>query len=296
MAPVIEVENLTKMFGSFRALDQFNLSVEEGSVHGFLGPNGSGKSTTIRTLLGVLHPTSGAATVLGRDPRRHPEILRRIGYVPGDVSLWPNLTGRETFRALESLRGRKVDRHREEELIEAFHLDPDKRAREYSTGNRRKVSLIAALSVGAELLILDEPTAGLDPLMEQTFIEAIRWEKERGTSVLLSSHIMSEVEKLCDFVTVIKEGRAVESGGIDELRHLSAHQITATVEELTPQVRALPDLEVHGRDIHVTANREDVPAILRLILEAGGEGITATPASVEELFLRHYTQEESSSR
>lgn len=291
MAPVIKVEDLVKEFGSFRALDEFNLTVEEGSVHGFLGPNGSGKSTTIRILLGVLHPTSGTAEVLGRDPRRHPEVLRRIGYVPGDVSLWPNLTGRETLRALESLRGRRIDRDREDELIEAFQLDPDKKAREYSTGNRRKVSLVAALSVGAELLILDEPTAGLDPLMEQTFVEAIREEKRRGTTVLLSSHIMSEVEKLCDSVTVIKEGRAVESGGVSELRHLSAHRITATLPALTPGLRDLDNVEFEDGQLRVTVNREDVSDVLRLVLDAGGEGVTSTPASIEELFLRHYSNE-----
>ncbi|AGF73784.1 ABC transporter ATP-binding protein [Corynebacterium halotolerans] len=292
---MIEVQDLTKNFGDFRALNEFNLSVEKGSIHGFLGPNGSGKSTTIRTLLGVLHPTSGTVRVLGRDPRRHPDVLRRVGYVPGDVSLWPNLTGRETLRALESLRGRQVDRDREDELIDAFQLDPDKRAREYSTGNRRKVSLVAALSVGAELLILDEPTAGLDPLMEQTFVDVIRQEKKRGTTVLLSSHIMSEVEKLCDSVTVIKEGRAVESGSISELRHLSAHRITATVPEPTPELRELAGAEFKDAQLRVTANREDVSHILRLILTAGGEGITATPTSVEELFLRHYSDDQSTS-
>lgn len=295
MTAVIEVQNLTKNFGTFRALNEFNLSVEKGSIHGFLGPNGSGKSTTIRTLLGVLHPTSGTVRVLDRDPRPHPDVLRRVGYVPGDVSLWPNLTGRETLRALESLRGRKVDRDREDELIDAFQLDPDKRAREYSTGNRRKVSLVAALSVGAELLILDEPTAGLDPLMEQTFVDVIRQEKKRGTTVLLSSHIMSEVEKLCDSVTVIKEGRAVESGSISELRHLSAHQISAVVPELTPELRELAHVEFENSQLRVTANREDVSHILRLILDAEGEGITSTPTSVEELFLRHYSDDKSAS-
>ncbi len=286
--PVIDIQDLVKEFGTFRALDGFNLSVSEGSIHGFLGPNGSGKSTTIRILLGVLHATSGTATLLGKDPRRHPEVLRRIGYVPGDVALWPTLTGRETLRALESLRGRKVDPAREEELIGAFRLDPDKKAREYSTGNRRKVSLVAALSVGADVLILDEPTAGLDPLMEQTFIEQIRKEQERGATVLLSSHIMSEVEKLCEFVTVIKEGRTVESGRISRLRHLSAHEITATVPAPGPALRTLEGATVEDGHFRITAAREEVPEILQLILDAGGEGITATPASVEEMFLRHY--------
>lgn len=229
MTPVIEIHDLVKIFGTFRALDGLNLTVEAGTIHGFLGPNGSGKSTAIRILLGVLHATSGTAAVLGKNPRRSPDVLKRVGYVPGDVSLWPSLTGREVFRALESLRGRPVNLRREEELIEAFKLNPDKKCREYSTGNRRKVSLIAALSSGAEAFILDEPTAGLDPLMEQEFVEQIRRERDGGATVLLSSHIMSEVEKLCDYVTIIRDGRTVESGSMADLKHLSTHDIAARV-------------------------------------------------------------------
>ncbi|MDO5511529.1 ABC transporter ATP-binding protein [Corynebacterium sp.] len=288
MNAVIEARNLGKTFGSFRALDNFNLSVERGSIHGFLGPNGSGKSTTIRILLGVLHATSGSATVLGKDPRRQPEILKRVGYIPGDVSLWPSLTGREVFRALESLRGRPIDRQREEELIEAFHLDPDKKTREYSTGNRRKVSLVAALSVGAEVLILDEPTAGLDPLMEQVFVEQIRNEQERGATVMLSSHIMSEVEKLCDHVTIIREGQTAESGSVETLRHLSAHEITARVSRETPELTAIEGATFDGSRFHATVSREAVPDVLRLVLDAGGEDITSAPASIEDVFLQHY--------
>lgn len=286
MTIVIDVQDLTKTFGDFRALDSFNLSVEEGTIHGFLGPNGSGKSTTIRILLGVLHATSGTATVLGEDPRRNPEVLKRIGYIPGDVSLWPTLTGREVFRALESLRGRKIARRRENELIDAFRLDPDKKTREYSTGNRRKVSLVAALSVGADLLILDEPTAGLDPLMEQVFVEQLRRERGRGATVLLSSHIMSEVEKLCDDVTIIKNGRRAETGSVEKLRHLSAHEITAHVSRETPKLLELGTVE-NGR-FHATVARDQVPHVLRAVLDAGGEDITSTPASIEEMFLQHY--------
>ncbi|GAB2516598.1 putative ABC transporter ATP-binding protein YbhF [Corynebacterium atrinae] len=288
MSPVINAENLTKRFGTFRALDGFNLAVEEGSIHGFLGPNGSGKSTTIRILLGVLHPSAGSATVLGEDPRRYPEVLKMVGYVPGDVALWPALTGREVFRALESLRGTRVDPRREEELIDAFKLDPDKKTRDYSTGNRRKVGLIAALSFGAEVLILDEPTAGLDPLMEQVFIHEVRKERDRGATVLLSSHIMSEVEKLCDAVTVIKDGRTVESGTIEQLRHLSAHEITAVVTNPTSELQHLPDSHIEGNHFHVTVAKDDVSRILQLILDSGGVDITATPASLESLFLSHY--------
>ena len=288
MTPVIEIHDLVKIFGTFRALDGLNLTVEAGTIHGFLGPNGSGKSTAIRILLGVLHATSGTAAVLGKNPRRSPDVLKRVGYVPGDVSLWPSLTGREVFRALESLRGRPVNLRREEELIEAFKLNPDKKCREYSTGNRRKVSLIAALSSGAEAFILDEPTAGLDPLMEQEFVEQIRRERDGGATVLLSSHIMSEVEKLCDYVTIIRDGRTVESGSMADLKHLSTHDIAARVSRETPALKALTDATIKGGQVHITAARQDVSRILRIILEAGGEDITATPASLEEMFLSHY--------
>lgn len=288
MTTVIDVRDLTKTFGDFRALDNFNLRVEQGTIHGFLGPNGSGKSTTIRILLGVLHATSGTATVLGEDPRRNPAVLKRIGYIPGDVSLWPSLTGREVFRALESLRGSPVNREREAELIEAFKLHPDKKTREYSTGNRRKVSLVAALSVGAEVLILDEPTAGLDPLMEQVFVEEIRKEQARGATVLLSSHIMSEVEKLCEYVTIIRDGQTAETGSVEKLRHLSAHEITARVSRETSGLREIEGSTFDDGTFHVTVGREQVPDVLRRVLEAGGEDITSAPASIEEMFLQHY--------
>ena len=289
--PVIEVTGLTKKFGTFRALDNFTMSVEEGTIHGFLGPNGSGKSTTIRILLGVLHPTSGTARVLGKDPRRHPSILRRVGYIPGDVALWPTLTGREVFRALESLRGRPTDRDREEELIEAFKLDPDKKTRDYSTGNRRKVSLVAALSTGADVFILDEPTAGLDPLMEQVFVRELTRERDRGATVLLSSHIMSEVEKLCDHVTIIRDGRAAESGSVEKLLPLSAHEITARVSRETSALAALPGAEWRDDTFRITTARDEVPRILRLVLDAGGVDVTSTPASLEDMFLQHYGDE-----
>lgn len=296
MDPIIDVRNLVKTFGAFRALDGFNLSVGEGTIHGFLGPNGSGKSTTIRILIGVLHATSGSVRVLGEDPRKNPRILKGVGYVPGDVSFWPNLTGREVFRALESLRGKQVDRDREAELITRFNLDPDKRTREYSTGNRRKVSLVAALSTEAELLILDEPTAGLDPLMEEVFVEELRKERDRGATVLLSSHIMSEVEKLCDAVTVIKDGRSVESGTVAEMKYLSNHEITAHVSRETTQLRKLDNAHLDGEHFRVTASREEVPGILQLVLDAGGRDITASPTSVEEMFLSHYQASDQAER
>lgn len=289
--PALSVADLTVTFGDFRAVDGLSLDLEQGSIHGFLGPNGSGKSTTIRTLLGLLHPTSGTVRVLGRDPRRAPETLKDVGYVAGDVALWPNLTGAETFRALESLRGRPSDRAREAELIEAFDLDPTKKAREYSTGNRRKVSLIAALSINARVLILDEPTAGLDPLMEEQFIRETRRANAAGASVLLSSHILSEVERLCDYVTVIKQGRVVERGHLSQLRHLSAHTVTATLPDPESARRladVLPNATSEHDTLRVTTPADHVSTTLRRILDAGGEGITSTPASLESIFLQHY--------
>ncbi|WP_018298183.1 ABC transporter ATP-binding protein [Corynebacterium lubricantis] len=286
--PVLEVRSVVKKFGDFRALDEFDLTVEQGSVHGFLGPNGSGKSTAIRTLLGVLHPTSGEVRVLGKDPRKNPEILKRIGYVPGDVSLWPTLTGAEVLRTLESMRGVPTDRKREAELIDAFGLDPSKKTRDYSTGNRRKVSLVAALSFGAEVLILDEPTAGLDPLMEAEFVEQIRRENANGVSVLLSSHILSEVEKLCNYVTVIKEGRAVEHGTISQIRHLSTHTVTGRVSRETLIDGGVTDAT--GLTTF-TVERDEVPALLQKLLDAHATDITTQPSSLEEIFMRHYETE-----
>lgn len=270
---VINIEQLTVTFGAFRALDGLTMEVAQGSIHGFLGPNGSGKSTTIRTLLGLLHPSAGKVRVLGEDPRAYPAVLQRVGYVPGDVSLWPNLTGAETLRALEALRGIPSNRAREAELIDAFDFDPTKRAKSYSTGNRRKVLLVAALSMDAELLILDEPTAGLDPLMERVFQEQLRQANHNGATVLLSSHILSEVEALCDNVTVIKQGRVVGGGSIESLRELSGHKVTANVD---------------GEHITRTIPETEVNALLADLLRRDATNIGVTTASLEETFLRHY--------
>lgn len=272
--PAISVDNLTVKFGDFRAVDDLSLQLEPGSVHGFLGPNGAGKSTTIRTLLGLLKPDEGSVSILGVDPHKDPKVLSRIGYVPGDVALWPNLTGGEVLSALAALRGRPSSEKRQSELIDAFALDTTKKTRDYSTGNRRKVSLIAALSIDAEVLILDEPTAGLDPLMEEVFVTEIQRLKDEGTSVLLSSHILSEVEKLCDYVTVIKDGQVVESGLLSQLRHLSSYTLTAH----------MPD----GETREVTAAPDDITPELQKLIDAGGQHITSQPASLETIFLQHY--------
>lgn len=273
---IITINNLTIQFGSFKALDGLSMSVQEGAIHGFLGPNGAGKSTTIRTLLGLLHPRRGEVRVLGEDPKSNPAVLQRVAYVPGDVTLWPNLTGFETLRALEALRGRPSNRQREKELIDAFELDPAKKAKSYSTGNRRKVLLVAALSADADLLIMDEPTAGLDPLMEREFQTQLRFENERGASVLLSSHILSEVEALCSSVTVIKAGRVAQEGKIDTLRELAGHKITAIVR---------------GERREYTVPETQVNEILGTLLAQGATNISVTTASLEETFLKAYAHD-----
>jgi ABC-2 type transport system ATP-binding protein len=227
MAPAIEITGLVKAFGPFRALDELDLEVHPGEVHGFLGPNGSGKSTTIRVILGLLRADAGQVSLLGGDPWRDAvELHRRLAYVPGDVNLWPRLTGGEIIDLFGRLRA-DVDPARRDELLDQFELDPTKRARTYSKGNRQKVALVAALASSAELLILDEPTSGLDPLMEAVFQRCIGQVKAEGRTVLLSSHILAEVEALCDRVSIIRGGRTVQSGTLDELRHLTHTAITA---------------------------------------------------------------------
>ena len=231
--PAIAIQGLVKTFGSTRALDGLDLEVAEGEVHGFLGPNGAGKSTTIRVLLGLLRADSGSATLLGGDPWREATALhRRLAYVPGDVTLWPNLSGGEAIDLLGRLRG-GLDERRRASLLERFELDPTKKGRAYSKGNRQKVALVSALASDVELLILDEPTSGLDPLMEEVFRECVSEERSRGRTVLLSSHILSEVEALCDRVTIIRAGRTVETGTLSELRHLT--RITIEAETLDGQ-------------------------------------------------------------
>src|SRR6478672_7715281 len=226
----IEISGLVKTFGQFRALDDLDLTVAAGEVHGFLGPNGAGKSTTIRVLLGLLRKDAGEVRLLGGDPWHDTAALhRRLAYVPGDVSLWPNLSGGETIDLLLRMRGVTAEPTRRAELLERFQLDPTKRGRAYSKGNRQKVALVAAFAAPVELLLLDEPTSGLDPLMEQVFNECLAEHKAAGTSVLLSSHILSEVERLADRVTIIRRGRTVESGSLDELRHLRRNRVRAEV-------------------------------------------------------------------
>ena len=290
----ISATGLVKTFGRTRALDGLDLTVRTGEVHGFLGPNGAGKSTTIRVLLGLLRADAGTATLLGGDPWRDAtELHRRLAYVPGDVTLWPNLSGGEVIDLLGRMRGGLSPRRRAD-LLERFELDPKKKGRAYSKGNRQKVGLVAALASDAELLILDEPTSGLDPLMEEVFQECIREERQSGRTVLLSSHILSEVEALCDRVTIIRNGVAVESGTLDELRHLTRTSIDAELAAPPNGLSSLPgvhDLVVDGNRVRCEVDTSKLDAVLRRLSETGVRSLTSRPPTLEELFLRHYKDE-----
>jgi ABC-2 type transport system ATP-binding protein len=293
MANAIEIRALRKSFGRTTALDGLDLTVRTGEVHAFLGPNGAGKTTTIRILLGLLRKDGGEATLLGGDPWRDAVALhRRLAYVPGDVTLWPGLTGGEIIDLLGRLRG-GLDPKRRQALIERFDLDPAKKARAYSKGNRQKVALIAALASGAELLLLDEPTAGLDPLMEATFRGCITEERQHGRTVLLSSHILAEAEALSDRVTIIRDGRAVESGTLAEMRHLTREIIDA---ELAAPVSLadLPgvhDLESDGLRVRCEVDHPVLNDVLARLATAGVRSLTCRPPTLEELFLSHYSTE-----
>jgi len=292
VSSTIEVRGLVKTFGTTRALDGLDLGVAPGEVHGFLGPNGAGKSTTIRVLLGLLRSDGGTASVFGLDPWRDAtDIHRRLAYVPGDVSVWPNLSGGETIDLLLRMRDldpRSTDRDR---LLERFELDPSKKGRAYSKGNRQKVALVAALAAPTDLLILDEPTSGLDPLMEQVFNECLAEHKAAGTTVLLSSHILSEVERLADRVTIIRRGRAVESGSLADLRHLRRNRVRAEVSGPVPDLGGLDgvhDVAVDGRVVSASVDPAGLPPLLSALHHAGVVSLTSTPPTLEELFLDAY--------
>ncbi|MEU0336411.1 ABC transporter ATP-binding protein [Streptomyces sp. NPDC006193] len=291
MTKAITVSGLHKSFGRTRALDGLDLDVETGEVHGFLGPNGAGKSTTLRVLLGLLRADAGAAQVLGRDPWREAvEVHRRIAYVPGDVTLWRNLSGGEVIDLYGRLRG-GLDPRRRTELIDRFELDPTKKGRAYSKGNRQKVALVAAFASDVDLLILDEPTSGLDPLMEEVFRRCVREERERGRTVLLSSHILGEVEQLCDRVSIVRKGRTVESGSLAELRHLTRTSVTAELASPPDGLGRLPgvhDLDVQGRRVRLQVDTDRLDGVLRALGDRGIRSLTSTPPTLEELFLRHY--------
>ena len=290
MSDAIAVSGLTKSFGATRALDGLDLTVRPGEVHGFLGPNGAGKSTTVRILLGLLRADAGSAQVLGGDPWHDTASLhRRLAYVPGDVTLWPNLTGGEVIDLLGRMRG-GIDPKRRARLLERFELDPTKRGRTYSKGNRQKVALIAALASDVELLLLDEPTSGLDPLMEETFRACIREERGNGRTVLLSSHILAEVEALCDRVSIIRAGRTVEAGTLADMRHLSRTSISADLAMPTDLSGAVGvhDLVVDGTRVSFDVDNDALDAVLRQLSAAGVRSLVSRPPTLEELFLRHY--------
>ena len=290
----VDVEGLTKSFGRVHALSGLDLTVPTGQVTGFLGPNGSGKSTTIRILLGLLRSDGGRATVLGGDPWADAVQLHRlIAYVPGDVTLWPNLTGGQAIDILCRLSG-PLDPRRKDAMLERFELDPTKKARTYSKGNRQKVALVAALASQAELLLLDEPTSGLDPLMEAAFMESIREAKAAGRSVLLSSHIFAEVEKLADRVTIIRDGVTVEAGTIAELRHLTRSQVTVVVNGGVGGLAALSgvhDLRHDGGRVTFAVDDAELPTVLAAVARLQPRSLVANPPSLEDLFLSHYSDE-----
>ena len=292
---IVETHALTKTFGRASALDGLDLTVAEGEVHGFLGPNGAGKSTTIRILLGLMRATSGRARVFGLDPWAEPLTTHRdIAYVPGDVSLWPGLTGGEAIDLLTSLRG-GADPARRERLINEFEFDPRKKARTYSKGNRQKVALIAAFARPARLYILDEPSSGLDPVMESVFSRQVERARSEGATVLLSSHILSEVERLCDRVTIIRSGVAVESGTLTELRHLSrtTFRVAGVAATVLANLAGVHDLRDAGSAIsdavEFEADADAIPAVLSALSAHTVDSLTVEPASLESLFLRHYS-------
>ncbi|MFS0658937.1 ABC transporter ATP-binding protein [Niallia alba] len=292
---IVKATNLTKKFGSFTALDGVNMEIKEGEVYGFIGPNGAGKSTTIRILLGMLRASQGEAKIFGKDVWSDAvAIHKRISYVPGDVNLWPNLTGGEVIDLFMKMNG-YVNPEKREELIKKFDFDPTKKSRTYSKGNRQKVALIAAFASDADLYILDEPTSGLDPLMEQIFQECVSDAKRAGKSVLLSSHILSEVEKLCDRVGIIRQGKIIETGTLNELRHLTRTNLTIKTKEpivSLNELKGIHNIEEKGSELSFQVDTEEMDAVIRYISGFGLLKLESAPPTLEDLFMRHYQGEE----
>ncbi|HYG83511.1 MAG TPA: ABC transporter ATP-binding protein [Verrucomicrobiae bacterium] len=288
---IIAIKDLHKNFGKAKALNGLELSVKQGEIHGFLGPNGAGKSTTIRILLGLLRKTRGTVSLFGRDPwREATELHRRLAYVPGDVNLWPNLSGGEAIDLLGTLRG-NFNTMRRNELIERFKLDPTKKCNAYSKGNRQKVAIISALASDVDLYILDEPTSGLDPLMQSIFNEEMAKLKQQGKTVLLSSHVLAEVEALCDQITIIKEGRTVEAGTLNELRQLTRTTVEVRTEQPISKLETIPgafDIEQRGTHARLKVEPASLDEVMRHLAKFTITSLTATPPTLEELFLKHY--------
>ncbi|MDV2581960.1 ABC transporter ATP-binding protein [Alkalibacillus haloalkaliphilus] len=288
---VLETQSITKRFGKVEALKGVDLKVEKGEVLGFIGPNGAGKSTTIRVLLGIIKANSGEAKIFGQDVWKDAvELHKRMAYVPGDVNLWPNLTGGQVIDYFISLRGAQVNKKRKKELVERFQLDPTKKCGTYSKGNRQKVALIAAFAAEADLYILDEPTSGLDPLMERVFQQCVIEAKERGSSVLLSSHILSEVEKLCDHVAIIRDGVVIESGSLTELRHLTRTHLyieTKSSVDLSSELGVFEwKQEKDGYSFQVDS--DSLSTVMKKVSEHGLLKVESAPPTLEDLFMRHY--------
>lgn len=288
---IVQTHNLTKKFGKFTALDQVNLHVNEGEVYGFIGPNGSGKSTMIRLLLGMIKATKGEATIFGMDAWKDAvDIHKRIAYVPGDVNLWPNLTGGEVIDLFMKLRG-TGNKKRREEMIEKFKLDTSKKCRNYSKGNRQKVALVAAFASDADLYILDEPTSGLDPLMERVFQECVLDAKKDGKSILLSSHILSEVEKLCDRVGIISEGKMIETGTLSELRHLTRTNLLVETKLKViglQEQRGISSIKETGQVLSFQVDAEELDAVIKYVSQFGIVRLESAPPTLEDLFISHY--------
>ena len=299
--PIIEVKSLTKLFGKFKALDSVSFSVNEGEVHGFLGPNGAGKSTTIRTMLGIYKPTSGRLRIFGLDPiRDSPEINSQLSYIPAEAALWPSLTGQQTLDVLAGLRGSR-DRRAEVKIIDILSFDPSKKVRTYSTGNFRKLLLVAAFAAPTDLLILDEPTSGLDPLMELAFQELVTDAVAQGKTILLSSHLLPEVERLCSHVTIIKNGLIVESSEMSKMKQITnmiiEMEVSPDIDIDVSQKRLASEIEINIEDIQTirqpsrlkfAVDREKMPRVLTYLVNQGISNFTCQATSLEELFIRHY--------
>jgi len=291
MAEIVNVQGLQKKFGKFKALHDVAFTVNEGEVVGFIGPNGAGKSTTIRTLLGIINRDAGDVRVFGKDVWKDSlEIHKRISYVPGDVALWGSLTGGEIIDLFIKLHG-SGDKKKRDDLIKRFELDPKKKSKGYSKGNRQKVGLIAALSVDSDLYIMDEPTSGLDPLMEAVFQDEVEKIKHAGKAILLSSHILSEVERLADKVVIIRQGKVVETGTLDELRHLTRSTVTMTTEgdvAVMASVSGVHDFKQTGSQATFSADNEYINTILSEAVKLGVRKFESVPPTLEDLFMRHY--------
>ena len=295
---VILTRGLVKRFGDTVALDGLDLTVRRGEIHGFLGPNGAGKSTLIRLLLGLVRSDGGEVGILGMDPwKRSREVHGQVAYVPGEVNLWPNLTGGEVLDLLASLRG-GTDIERRNELCRRFDLNLQAKGGSYSRGNRQKVALVAALSTDAELYLFDEPTAGLDPLKESVFQECVAEIRERGGTVLLSSHILAQVEQLVDTVTIIRKGRTVESGSLEEMKRLARSRVAATLRS-EPKglelMQGVHDVEVEGARIRFSVDTDRLEDAMKWLLERGIEDVSTRPPSLEDIFLEEYRADEGSS-